>query len=359
MKIISMEVWQENLALTKPYTIAYKTTDSVENVFVELRAEDGTTGIGACNPSKQVVGETVDDSLQLLNGNLKDWIIGRDIREINQLTFELFEKFAANPGSRAAVDIALYDLFTKQLGIPLVSYLGQKIQSLPTSVTIGIMGVDETVEDAKEYISQGFNVLKVKLGQDLDIDIERLAKMREILDDSVVIRIDANQGYNRDQLVDFHNRTSGFNLELVEQPLPQDAVEDMRTLPREIRDTIAADESLVSAADAANIAYPEPASGIFNIKLMKSGGVSQALRIAEVARQARLDLMWGCNDESIVSISAALHAAFSCEHTKYIDLDGSFDLAKDIVEGGFVVENGIMSPLDAPGLGVSRLEPAN
>jgi L-alanine-DL-glutamate epimerase-like enolase superfamily enzyme len=97
------------------------------------------------------------------------------------------------------------------------------------------------------------------------------------------------------------------------------------------------------------------AAGIFNIKLMKCGGVSQALKIADIAEQAKIDLFWGCNDEGIVSITAALHAAFACANTKYIDLDGSLDLGRDEVKGGFILKDGIMSCSDKPGLGVERI----
>ena len=95
---------------------------------------------------------------------------------------------------------------------------------------------------------------------------------------------------------------------------------------------------------------------VFNVKLMKCGGIQAAAHIAEIARQRNIDLMWGCNDESIVSIAGALHVAFSCEHTKYIDLDGSLDLSRDFVSGGFTLEEGIMRPTDAPGLGCTLLE---
>ena len=132
-------------------------------------------------------------------------------------------------------------------------------------------------------------------------------------------------------------------------------IAEMKALPKEIRDTIAADESLVNVENAFELVSGTRASGIFNIKLMKCGGIHQALRIAEVARLANCDLMWGCNDESIVSISAGLHVAFSCPHTKYIDLDGSLDLARDMVKGGFVIKDGIMTLAGGPGLGVERI----
>jgi len=117
---------------------------------------------------------------------------------------------------------------------------------------------------------------------------------------------------------------------------------------------LAADESLKNATAALSIAQ-EKLYGIFNIKLMKCGGISGALEIAAIAKPAGIDLFWGCNDESIVSITAALHVAFACPHTKYIDLDGSLDLAEDVVSGGFMIEDGYMYTNHKPGLGLTLL----
>jgi L-alanine-DL-glutamate epimerase-like enolase superfamily enzyme len=170
-----------------------------------------------------------------------------------------------------------------------------------------------------------------------------------------VIRIDANQGYSADELISFYKKTAPLHLELIEQPMPANAITAMKQLPPEIKKLIAADESLVSPANAFQLAEQPAACGIFNIKLMKCGGIRSALEIATIAKHAGINLMWGCNDESIVSISAALHAALSCTNTRYLDLDGSFDLARDIVSGGFTVKDGYMSLTGQPGLGVRIL----
>jgi L-Ala-D/L-Glu epimerase len=122
-----------------------------------------------------------------------------------------------------------------------------------------------------------------------------------------------------------------------------------------VKAKVAADESLLSAKDAMELIKPPRAAGIFNVKLMKCGGISQGLKIANIGLTEGIDLFWGCNDESIVSITAALHTAFACSNTKYIDLDGSLDLARDVVKGGFILKDGIMSCSDKPGLGVERI----
>lgn len=354
-RIKDIKVWREDLANTKPYTIAYKTTDKVESGFVEITLDNGTTGIGAGNPSDYVTGETLDACMGALAENNIQFLIGRDIRELHQLTYEVWKKLPKNPAARAALDIALYDAFTKHLGVPLVKYLGQKITSLPTSNTIGIMNVEETLKEAEDYGKRGFTVLKVKLGINLEEDIERMFKLREKFGNKFTIRIDANQGYTTEKTIEFYTKTKHLNIELIEQPLKAKAVDEMKQLPEEIRQVIAADESLISPKDAIELIKPPRASGIFNIKFMKCGGVSQALKIADIAALEGVDLFWGCNEESIVSITAALHTAFSCVNTKYIDLDGSLDLGRDVVKGGFILKDGVMYCSDKPGLGVERI----
>jgi len=354
-KIKDIKVWEADLGNTKPYTIAFKTVDEVRNAFVEIILDNGITGIGSGNPSEHVVGESLAQCMEALQEKNLDFLIGRDIYELNQLTYDVWTQFPQNPSGRAALDIALHDAFTRVLGIPLVKFLGQKIRSLPTSNTIGIKNVDETLREAGEFIRQGFRILKVKLGKDLGEDMERIIKLREKFGNKVVIRIDANQGYTVAETLEFYSKTRDLDVELIEQPLPAKAVDEMKSLPDEVRRKIAADESLITAKDAVRLVKPPFAAGIFNIKLMKCGGVSQALKIADIALHEDIDLFWGCNDESIVSITAALHAAFASAKTKYIDLDGSLDLGNDVVKDGFILKEGVMYCSDKPGLGVERI----
>ncbi len=355
MRIRNVRVRRENLELSRPYQIAYKTVTSVENCFVELEADNGLTGIGAGNPSKQVTGESLEEMWQTLQEPNLHWLVGRDVRELGKLTGQVQTSFQQSPGVRAALDIALHDLFAQHLGIPLAAFLGQCIPELPTSITIGIKGVAETLAEADEYVSRGFRVLKVKLGKSLEEDIERLTRLRERFGNTVILRVDANQGYHAADLGIFCIQTAKLDIELIEQPLPAAAVDEMKSLPEEIKRLTAADESLVTPHDAFRLATSPVGCGIFNIKLMKCGGITPAREIAAIGGQAGIDLMWGCNDESIVSIAAALHVALSCPNTRYLDLDGSLDLARDLVSGGFMLRDGVMSITGVPGLGVSRI----
>jgi L-alanine-DL-glutamate epimerase-like enolase superfamily enzyme len=301
------------------------------------------------------VNETLQDALDILTENDPDFLIGRDIREINQLCHEVQRDFKNSPGARTGLETALYDLFSQYLKVPLVYYLGRKIYSMPTSVTVGIKGVQETIDEAEEYIERKFKILKIKLGRSLEEDIERLVKLREKFGDKMSIIVDANQGYTEGGLVYFHQQTASLNIELIEQPLKVGKEKNYRRLPKEIKKKTVADESLITPEDAIILASEPGACGYFNIKLMKCGGISEALKIADIAYSKRTGLMWGCNDESIISITAALHTAFACPGTKYIDLDGSLDLAEDVVKGGFILKDGIMSLPDKPGLGLDYL----
>ncbi|UFH52390.1 mandelate racemase/muconate lactonizing enzyme family protein [Spirosoma sp. KNUC1025] len=354
MRIKSIRAYLKNLALTKPYTIAYQTTSDVENVFLEVELENGMVGLGAANPSPDVVGESPEQALQNLQGEWVSGLVAKDIRLFIALIRDAQKQFPDAPGTLAALDIALHDAFGQFMGVPIVQFYGQKIYSMPTSVTIGIMNVADTLSEAAGYYAQGFRVLKVKTGLDVAEDIERILKLRETYRSNLIIRVDANQGYSLDDLNRFCQATATSNVELIEQPMPVGREAELRELPSEIRIRLAADESLKDPKAALQLAQQPQPFGIYNIKLMKCGGIRAALDMATIAEPAGISLFWGCNDESRVSITAALHSAFACPNTRYIDLDGSFDLAEDIVSGGFVLENGRMRPSAGSGLGLAR-----
>ena len=353
MKIRRISTWIEHFELSRPYTIAFRTVDSVRNGIVRIETDDGSVGLGCASPERFVTGETWDACDAALAEPALQWLVGRHIHELSALCRELRERFPSAPAARAAVDIALHDLWAKQLGVPLADALGRAHTALPTSITIGIKDADATVQEAGEYLQRGFRVLKVKLGHSLDDDIERLRRLRDFSGEAVMIRVDPNQGYSADEVSRFIDETEGLDIEFLEQPMKADDVDAMRALPDAVKDRLAADETLLDPSDALSLVQPPRACGIFNIKLMKCGGIHGAKHIASIAETAGVELMWGCMDESVVSISAALHAAFSSPATRYIDLDGSLDLARDVADGGFTIENGVMCTLDAPGLGVT------
>lgn len=355
MRIKSIRSWLKKMALTKPYTIAYNTFSDVSIAFLEIELDNGIIGYGTGSPAEDVVGESTAQTVLNLQTDFVQALIGRDIRHFSQLIFECRNHFAHLPGTQAALDIALHDAFCKLIGISVCDFYGRKIESLPTSVTIGIKNIGDTLAEAEGYAALGFRILKVKTGLNVEEDVERVIRLHEKFGNRFSIRVDANQGYDLAALQKFMVETARVNVELIEQPLPVGTESELLNLAPAERALIAGDESLKDAHAALQFASANRPFGIYNIKLMKCGGLAGAREIATIAENGNIDLFWGCNDESILSITAALHIAYSCPHTRYIDLDGSLDLAEDIVKGGFIIEDGHMKILSKPGFGIEKI----
>jgi L-alanine-DL-glutamate epimerase-like enolase superfamily enzyme len=354
-RVVRAESWPVAVKLTRPYTIAFKTCDAVEMLAVRLVTDGRLLGLGAASPEPAVTGETFEACAAALaeGGRL---LSGRTLDHPAEVCHALHALLRATPAACAALDMAIWDAWAKERDRPLVDLLGRAHDALETSITIGIKNAAETVAESEEYVGRGFRVLKVKLGHALAEDLERLARLRERWGDRVVLRVDANQGYGARELDEFLAAATRFAIEFTEQPGPAGEIDAQRALPEAHRRVLAADESLLDERDALRLAAEPRPCGIYNIKLMKCGGIRPGLGIARIAEAANIDLMWGCMDESVLSIAAALHAAFASPNTRYLDLDGSFDLASDFARGGFALENGVMRTLDRPGLGAELVE---
>lgn len=351
MKLISCRVFTEVIPLRQPFKISYHTTEAATLHFVEWQTDTGHHGWGSCTAATRVTGESDDscaETLQTMTG-----LQGEDVRHLPRILRNIAAAYPHNPAARAAVDMALHDLLARQLGVPLVKMLGQCHRNLPTSVTLGLRDLEETLTEAQERIAQGFSILKVKLGQTLAEDLERLHRLREVLPPETLLRVDPNQAYSLASLRELLAKSAELRLEFIEQPMSVAHTEDLRQLPSSQRERLILDESLHHPSDALRYGFPDPLCGGFNIKLMKSGGLRPAQQIANLAEQTGRSLMWGCNDESRLSLSAALHQALACPATRYLDLDGDLDLQRDPAKGGYRLENGVLYLTSQAGLGVS------
>jgi L-alanine-DL-glutamate epimerase-like enolase superfamily enzyme len=356
MKIKSIRTYSRSIPLTKPYTIAYNTYYSVELCFLEVELQNGICGYGSASPAEEVTGESISQTKQNLQSAFFGELEGKDIRLFRKIIDDASAQFPKNPATLAALDMALHDAFCKCLEIPVVSYLGQKIRSLPTSVTLGINTIEETLKHAAEFLKMGFKVLKIKTGLSVEEDIERTRRIHEMGSSDLLIRVDANQGYDLAGLKKFMNATANLRVELIEQPLKTGQESELLAIDEPMRKMLAGDESVIDPHSAFELASGARPFGIYNIKLMKCGGIVRAREMAAIARQAGIGIFWGCNDESLVSITAALHAAYSCINTKYLDLDGSFDLAEDLFRGGFELNDGFMEIVPKPGFGITKID---
>ncbi|MBM3990303.1 MAG: dipeptide epimerase [Planctomycetes bacterium] len=349
MRIAALRSRLVRIPLTRPYAIAGGSWDKVEMVLVELEGDDGTLAYGQASPAEEVTGESAEQAARALAPTRLEWLIGRELGEFEALKLELQQRIDG-PATRAGVDMALHDLASRAAGKPLVEWLGRAHGSLRTSITIGLKSVSETLAEADEYVARGFALLKVKTGADIELDLERLAKLRERFGARVELRIDANQGYDLAAFRKLAARADVLDLALIEQPMRPELDGELAAFAS-LRARLVADESVHSTRDLARLASCGSPYGGLNVKLMKSGGPGGALELARAAQAAGYRLLWGCMDESVLGIAAALHCALALRATAWLDLDGSFDLARDPFRGGFALERDRLSTLARVGLG--------
>lgn len=352
MKIRSLLVEERQLNLVEGYRIAGHTITTATNFLVQIETDNGFVGSGCAAPAEDVTGETDALCFAALDGILRERLENAVIAmDPSELCLDLQARAPATPAACAAIDIALWDIAAQSAGRPLVDVFGARRPAMQTSVTIGICDAEQTLDECANWLAKGFNILKVKTGEDVDADVDRLLRLRRRFRDEIVIRVDANQGYTLADARRFLANSRSLNIELLEQPLPANDMEGAAALTRESDVPIIADESVVSIKDAENVIRHSAASGI-NIKLMKCGGLAAAKRIHECAQTAGLSVMIGCNDETRISIAAALHFSMAMPAVRYLDLDGHMDLADDPVADGFTITDGEMQLGRSSGLGI-------
>jgi L-alanine-DL-glutamate epimerase-like enolase superfamily enzyme len=350
MRITRIESWPVEMRMAEPYNIAYETVDHVTNLLVRVETSSGIEGLGCAAPDEHVTGETPEGALGALEDTVHPMIKGSDPLRPAMVMERLKGALGSQPSVLAAVDMALHDIMGKAAGLPVWRMLGGFRDRMITSVTIGILPMEETVERARDWIGQGFRALKLKGGRDVDDDIAMFLAVRAAVGDKVELRFDANQGYTVDESLRFVESTRRAGLELLEQPTPRGEHDLLGRVTKGAHVPVMADESLMTLKDAFRLARGNVVDMV-NIKLMKVGGISEAIQINSVARSARCEVMVGCMDEMALGIAAGLHFALARPNVLYADLDGHIGLEGDPTRGAVVIRNGVLFPAPGPGLG--------
>lgn len=355
MKIVKFEFYPITMKLKESYTIAYESVDKTSNMFCKLITDQNIVGIGVAAPDSEVTGESIDTVEEVCNRVIEPFIKGKDPLRIAKIMTDLRTLLPKHPSALAMIDIALYDILGKKSGLPVYKMLGGFRTKIATSITVGILPLNETLKRCNSFLSEGFRVLKIKGGLSVDEDIEKIIKIREAVGKNIALRFDANQGYTVEQSRQFVKETQNAKLELIEQPTPRDELELLGKVTDSVSIPVMADESLMNLRDVFKLAKNELVDTI-NIKLMKVGGIFEALHINSVAKAANLEAMIGCMDEAALGIAAGLHFALARPNVEYADLDGHLDLIDDPTSGAVILKEGYLYPTGKPGLGFSSID---
>jgi L-Ala-D/L-Glu epimerase len=347
--ITGIEIYKFSIPFTQPITVALGTFNHAPNILVRIVSADGTFGMGESSPIWSITGETQETAFAAGQA-LARLLIGKDPFAINERMEELEGFLIHNSSIKCAFDLALADWVGKKLGMPLYAMLGGTRRSLVTDVTIGIATPQVMAEEARFRVGQGFRSLKIKLGTTLEADFARLSSIRAAVGPQVILRLDANQGWDCPTAIAALRALSACGVEYCEQPVPRWDLAGMKSVRAASPIPIAADESLFDHHDAFTLAS-QGACDFFNIKLAKSGGLQNALKIEALAQSAGMRCMIGCMFETRLALTAAAHLASARPNIAFLDLDSAFYLSQDPVIGGITFDGDAVCLPDAPGIG--------
>jgi len=357
MKITGIRLGLISVPLRVPFKTALRTVESVEDVIVELHTDIGCVGYGEAPPTGVITGDTHGSILGAMREHIEKTLIDRDVDDLEGALIALNTCMVKNTSAKAAADMALYDLYGQLYKMPVYKLLGGGKNRISTDITISVNNPEEMGRDAIGAVRRGYDCLKIKVGKDADLDLKRLIAVRQAVGEKVLIRIDANQGWTPKEAVRVlsHMEEKGLSIEFVEQPVKAHDFLGLKYVTERVSIPVLADESVFSPEDAFTILQMR-AADLINIKLMKCGGIYNALKIAAAAEVYGVECMIGCMLEAKVSVTAAVHLACAKRVITKIDLDGPVLCNSDPIQGGAVFNEKDISLTDAPGLGITGIQ---
>lgn len=357
MKITEVKLGKISVPLRVPFKTAVRSVSSVEDVIVEIHTDTGAIGYGEAPPTGAVTGDTAGAIIGAIRDHIIPTILGREVDDFESLMLALNACILKNTSAKAAVDMALWDLYGQLHSIPVYKLMGGSRNKIVTDITISVNSPEEMARDARNAIDRGYDCLKCKVGKDAALDLKRLEAIRAEVGPTVAIRIDANQGWKPKEAVRILGQMAdrGLDIEFVEQPVHQHDLVGLKYVTDNVSIPVLADESVQGPMDALTIMQMR-AADLVNIKLMKCGGLYNALKIASAAEVYGVECMIGCMLEAKISVNAAIHLACAKQIITKIDLDGPVLCLEDPIIGGAVFHEKDITVSDEPGLGIKGIE---
>lgn len=356
MNITEIHIAQLTIPLIRPFITAVRRTEYVDDVVIMIKTDRGMIGYGSAASTPAITGDSTESIIRAITNILGPQLIGRSISELNLLLQMNNQKISGNSSAKAAIDIALHDLFAQYCGLPLYKVLGGNTNSINSCITVSVKASDEMVADAIDLVNQGHRTIKIKLGLNPLDDIERVRAIRQALGNDIRLLVDANQGWSCEDALKVIAafKQQQLNIPLIEQPISAQNLPHLKTISDQVDCSIIADEACFSPEDALNIAKMNACNGV-NIKLMKSGGIENAQAIYNIAKTAKMEIMVGCMLESPIGIAAIASFAASKPDIFYADLDPIFLIRENYVLGGAQRSGSNIVLSDKPGLGIEGI----
>ena len=357
MKITEVKLGKISVPLRVPFKTALRSVSSVEDIVVEVHTDTGAVGYGEAPPTGAITGDTTGAILGALQDHIIKTVVGRDVDDFEDLMLALNKCIVGNTSAKAAMDMALWDLYGQLYKIPVYKLLGGSRKEIITDITISVNDPDEMARDGADAVRRGYDTLKIKVGAHPELDVARLTAVRQAIGSDTRIRIDANQGWEPKQAVRLLNQMQekGLDIEFVEQPVKAHDIDGLKYVTERSYVPVLADESVFSPEDAVRIMQTR-AADLVNIKLMKCGGLYNALKIVSAAEVYGVECMIGCMLEAKISVNAAVHLACAKKIITKIDLDGPVLCSEDPILGGAVFDEQRITVSDEPGLGIKGVE---
>ena len=358
MKITDIRLGMVKVPLKTPFKTALRAVNNIEDVIVMIETDTGHVGYGEAPATAVITGDIHGSIIEAIRTVIKPKLIGLDISDLNQVTRTIQNCIMKNYSAKAAVEIAVYDLFAQLYKAPLYKMLGGGVPKLTTDLTISVDYIDKMVADSLDAVDRGFETLKVKVGKDIGVDIERVKAIYAAVEGRALIRLDANQGWTAKEAVYALHKLedAGVRLELVEQPVKALDIDGLKYVTDRVHTPVMADETTFSPREVIDLIKMR-AADIINIKLMKTGGISNAIKIADICSFYDMQCMIGCMLETSVSVSAAVHLAVAkSDVITKVDLDGPSLCAFDPVVGSVNFDGADISINDEPGLGIKSIK---
>lgn len=353
MKITGMKIEKVQIPLKEPVKVAFATVSYLESVLIQVTTDEGFVGYGEAAPFAPVTGETVEGVIAVLD-LFRQGLIGMNPMDIEAIHVMMDSLIVGNGAAKCAVDLAMYDLMGKSLGQPVYKLLGGFSSVVLNDITIGISTPEAMAAEARRLVVEdGYHILKIKAGINYRDDIRTMKLIRQAVGPDIRLRVDANQGYSVSSAVCALEGFREYGIEAVEQCLPHWDMEGSAYIRSKINGIqIMLDESIHEPVDAAR-ACRLGAADIFNIKLMKCGGLYPAAKINAVAEANGVTCMVGCMLETKLAITAGLSLVAAKKNVTEADCDSFLYYRENPVEGGFVQNNDTFTLSDEPGLGVT------